>query len=225
WGRRPPRRGGPGAPPQGGYGPGGYPPAGPGGPGGYGPGGYGYGGYPPPPPPPPGGGKGPKIAGTVVGAVVVLAIVGGALAWLGSGSGDNQASAGDSPAPATSPSGKDVPYVKLAAGDCFDSPGLDSKVTVITRRSCDTPHYAQVVSDEKLTGVISSQEDLETKAFAACEADLDRRMESISGGGDYYPYIFYPALVTYQMGYEDTVACSLTKSHGKDGKKLTAPLP
>ncbi|PWI43455.1 hypothetical protein CK485_15065 [Streptomyces sp. ICBB 8177] len=189
----------------------------------------------------------------MVGAVVVLAIVGGALAWLGSGSGGDQASAGDSPAPVTSPSaagpadgaGADpggsssgdtgpapassrpvVPHVKLSAGDCFDSPGLDSKVTVITRRSCDTPHYAEVVSEEKLTGVVASETDLRDKAFAVCKSDIGRRMESIpEDGDDYYTYVLFPDLATYQMGDQDMVSCSLTKSHGRDGKQLTAPLP
>ncbi len=234
----------------GGYGPGA--PGGPAGPGGYGPGGPG--GYPPyPPPPPPGPGKGPKVAGIVIGAVVVLAIVIGGIVWLGSSHSDNNSAQADgspsaSPVPSDSgasglpsqdPSdGSSLPgvpmpsasqhliYVKLSPGDCFNSPGLDSRVQQITKVSCTSVHDGEVIANETLSGTVTTEDDLKSKVLALCEPDAKKRLESIPRDGrTYYNYALYPDLATYQFQGEDTVSCSLTLSNSMDGKQLTAPLP
>ncbi len=246
YGQQPPAPGGYGPPPPGGpAGPAGYGPTPP--PGSYGPGGYGP--YPPPPPPP-GGGKGPKVAAAVVGVVVVAAIVIGGIVWQGSGNHDNE-SKGDTPAsasaspdgalpgddqsadpgesfgdPQASASSRSMPYVKLDAGTCFDSPSLDSTVTEITSTSCDSAHDGEVITNESLSGLVSSEDDLREKALALCAPDAKKRLESIPDDGRiYYNYALYPDMTTYQMEGEDTVSCALTLSNSQDGTQLTEPLP
>ncbi|MEU1627179.1 hypothetical protein ABZ746_18020 [Streptomyces sp. NPDC020096] len=111
----------------GGYGPG--TPGGPAGPGGYGPGGPGgCGPYPPPPPGPNGGGNGPKVAGIVIGAVVVLAVVIGGIVWLGSSHSDKNSAAQDngsaSPSASSSPAPSDSATSDLPSENPSDGASL-----------------------------------------------------------------------------------------------------
>lgn len=256
YGQQPPAPGGygPQPPASGGYG---QPVAGgPPGPGyGYGPQGppgYGPDVYATYPPPPPRFSNGAKVAAFVAGAVVLMAIVGGAIVWLGSGYDDqgNDAGAGTSlpsrdpvvdpvggglpsfsasppsvPTPTPSATHAYMPYVKLSPGSCFDSPSLDSGVNVITKVSCDSPHDGEVISNESLSGVIGSEEQLQSKALALCAPDAKDRLKSIPDDGrTYYNYALYPDLTTYETQDEDTVSCALTLSNTKDGASLTGPL-
>ncbi|MDI5970289.1 hypothetical protein POF50_013200 [Streptomyces sp. SL13] len=256
YGQQPPAQGG-----YGGYG--GYGPPGPGAPGGYGspppPGPGGPGGYGPYPPPPPKRGKGARIAGVVVGLVLLAALVIGGIVWLGSGyddqgsqargtapaggaapspaagsgggsggsSGDTSPGAGISDDPSDpSPSAAYTPYVKLSPGTCFDSPGLDADINLVTRISCHSPHDGEVIADERLTGTLTDETAVQTKALALCKPDAERRLKSFADDGKmYYNYALYPNLTTYEIKGENTVSCALTLSNHQGGALMDAPLP
>jgi hypothetical protein len=120
------------------------------------------------------------------------------------------------------PSEKLVPYVVLAAGQCFDAPTLSPSVTKVTTRSCSSPHDAQVVANETLSGTFTSDREIQQKALDLCTADAKKHLPA--DGQYYYPYVLYPKLVTYQLQNRRTVTCSLTKNNGTTGKKLYSKL-
>ena len=248
----PPQGFGPPPPPQsgGGYGypgqgQGGYPP--PGG-GGYGDGGGGYGpggpgGYPPPNGG--GGGNGGKIAAIAIGAVVIVAVLVGGLVVILGGKDDDTSADSSSTTPtasqtstaaatdtATDPAGASsdpadslVPYVVLSAGKCFDHPGLNSSIKVVTTRSCSTAHDGEVIANETLTGSFTTEAELRKKVLSLCEKDAKARLAKIPADGKtYYYYAIYPSLDTYTIQNKDTISCSLTLSDKVDGKQLTKPL-
>ncbi|MDJ0344519.1 hypothetical protein QMK19_07930 [Streptomyces sp. H10-C2] len=128
--------------------------------------------------------------------------------------------------PSASPSQDLVPYVVLQPGKCFDHPGLDSSVSVVTTRSCSSPHDGEVVANETLTGTFNTETELQTKVLKLCEPDAKKRLGSIPADGKtYYYYALYPSLMTYQIQKRDTISCSLTLSNKVNGKKLTQALP
>jgi hypothetical protein len=248
YGYGPPQGFGPPPPAQGGgygypdQGQGGYPPPGGGGYGGYGGYGGGPGGYPPPPPPP-SGGNGGKIAAIVIGAVILVAVlVGGAVVILGGNDDNTSATSGSSTSPTATessaePSTRDtatassdptdslVPYVVLAPGKCFDHPGLNSSVSVVTTRSCSTPHDGEVIANETLTGSFTTETELQAKVLKLCEKDANARLSKMQADGKtYYYYAIYPSLATYQIQNKDTISCAITLSNTVDGKQLTKPL-
>lgn len=209
----------------------------------------GFGSYGPPAPdgrplpaPPPGpGGRGGRIAALVVGAVVVAAIVLGGLVWLGHG-GHDGAGDGGAPAraaaPSTAPDGplpgrgpaaptdRAMPYVRLAPGTCFDSPGLDGRVGAVTRTSCRAAHDGEVIADESLSGALADERDLRAAALALCAPDARRRLDSIPADGRvYYNYALYPDVTTYRYAGVRAVSCALTLSDSRGGARLTGPLP
>ncbi len=119
----------------------------------------------------------------------------------------------------------DIPYVKLSPGTCFDSPGLDTAVNVVTKVPCDAPHDGEVISDEHLSGTLSSERQVQAQAIARCAPDARKRLKSLPRDGTrYYNYAFYPDLTTYETQGQDTVSCTLTVSDTPDGKQLSAPL-
>lgn len=133
----------------------------------------------------------------------------------------------DLPTTGSSSSGPDlVPYVVLNPGKCFDHPGLDSSVSVVTTRSCSSPHDGEVVANETLTGSFTTETELQAKVLKLCEPDAKKRLARIPADGKtYYYYALYPSLMTYQIQKRDTISCSLTLSNKVDGKKLTKALP
>jgi hypothetical protein len=234
--------------------PGGYGPAAPGGyaQGGYGQGGYGG----PPPPPSGGGKGPKIAAVVVGAVVVAAIVIGGivwlgsslfndAAAKTGSSAPDSASSGAPAPGdpalrdtpsgepgatipggPAATPGTHSMPYVKLKPGACFDSPSLDSTVSVITTTSCNAAHDGEVITNEKLTGTVTSETDLRARALDLCQPDARERLKSIPDDGrDYYNYALYPDLLTYQSKGEDTVSCALTLSNSQQGQQLTQPLP
>ncbi|MFC5032705.1 hypothetical protein G3I60_34070 [Streptomyces sp. SID13666] len=126
----------------------------------------------------------------------------------------------------SSPTPDLVPYVVLNPGKCFDHPGLDSSVSVVTTRSCSSPHDGEVVANETLTGSFTTETELQSKVLKLCEPDAKKRLARIPADGKtYYYYALYPSLMTYQIQKKDTISCSLTLSNKVDGKKLTKALP
>ncbi|MFI1122030.1 hypothetical protein ACH4VS_12690 [Streptomyces hygroscopicus] len=139
--------------------------------------------------------------------------------------GDASESAGPDASESGAPGDK-VPYVVLDPGQCFDHPAMDSSVTKVEKRSCHSPHDGEVITNETLSGDFSSEEAIQSKALALCGADAKKRLKTIPNDGRmYYYYALYPALGTYTVQGEDQVSCALTLSAGRDGKKLSAPLP
>ncbi len=195
-----------------------------------------------------------RIAAFLAGAVVLLAALAGGIVWLGSGydtegtgtdaargAASGAADARDAPGDAAGLPGSaisgaagsgssvapvGVPYVRLAPGLCFDSPGLDPTVTTVTTVPCSSPHNGEVIGDEHLSGTLTSQEQVRRAAMALCAPDAAARLKALPKGGPrYYDYAFYPDLATYRRTGQDTVSCTLTLSDTPDGRELTAPLP
>ncbi|WP_311766811.1 hypothetical protein, partial [Streptomyces rhizosphaericus] len=147
----------------------------------------------------------------------------------GSEAPDRDPAASESAAPDASESGAPgdkVPYVVLDPGQCFDHPAMDSSVTKVEKRSCHGPHDGEVIANETLSGDFSTEKSIQTKALALCATDAKKRLKSVPNDGRmYYYYALYPALGTYSIQGEDQVSCALTLSAGRDGKKLSKPLP
>uniref|UniRef100_UPI001ABF33A9 hypothetical protein n=1 Tax=Streptomyces rhizosphaericus TaxID=114699 RepID=UPI001ABF33A9 len=146
-----------------------------------------------------------------------------------SGAADSEApgsrSGASLPPPSGAPGDK-VPYVVLDPGQCFDHPAMDSSVTKVEKRSCHGPHDGEVIANETLSGDFSTEKSIQTKALALCATDAKKRLKSVPNDGRmYYYYALYPALGTYSIQGEDQVSCALTLSAGRDGKKLSKPLP
>ncbi|MFI0819279.1 hypothetical protein ACH4TX_23130 [Streptomyces sp. NPDC021098] len=139
------------------------------------------------------------------------------------GGGDDRSA----PSPDASETGNSrMPYAVLGPGTCFDHPAMDSSVTKIEKRSCKSPHDAEVISNKKLNGDFSSERAIQRKALSLCETDAEKRLESVPNDGrEYYYYALYPALGTYTEHGKDRVSCALTVSTGKDGAKLKEPIP
>ncbi|MEU0845323.1 hypothetical protein ABZ370_38465 [Streptomyces sp. NPDC005962] len=138
------------------------------------------------------------------------------------GGGDDQSSA---PSPDSSGPGK-MPYAVLKPGTCFDHPAMDSSVTKIEKRSCDSAHDGEIITNETLTGKFSSEKAIQRKSLSLCATDAEKRLESVPNDGRvYYYYALYPALGTYTEHGKDRVSCALTVSTGKDGAKMREPIP
>jgi hypothetical protein len=147
-------------------------------------------------------------------------VSGGGLSTEDGGSGPGAAIPGG---PGTNPA--HMPYVTLSPGTCYDAPGLDSTVSVVTKVSCTTPHDGEVISDEHLTGTFTDEAQLRTSALALCAPDARARLKSLpKDGKTYYNYALYPDLTTYQKDNKNTVSCTLTLTNTPNGKHLTAPL-
>ncbi|MBF6046841.1 hypothetical protein GO001_16640 [Streptomyces sp. NRRL B-1677] len=209
---------------------------------------------PMPPPPPPSGNKGAKVAGFVIGGVLVLGLLVGGFMLATSGSkGDDKPSAKGSSTPSAAPSapsaapggiggpGADpsnpdpsasssspsvsrVPYVVLKPGQCFDHPRMSLGLTEVKTKPCTGPHDGEVIANETLTGKFDSELDIQTKARDMCKKDAQDRMRSITDGKNYYSYVLYPTPVTYSRG-QDQITCSMTLSVSQGGQKMDKPLP
>jgi len=119
-----------------------------------------------------------------------------------------------------------TPYVVLAPGKCFDVPSLDTSVSQVEVRSCDSPHDGEVVANETLTGTFSSDTEIQQQALSLCKTDATKRLRSIGGDGQtYYYYALFPSQTAYTGLGKNQVSCAITLSNKPGGKKLTAPLP
>ncbi|MFE0043558.1 hypothetical protein [Streptomyces albireticuli] len=124
----------------------------------------------------------------------------------------------------SSPSVSRVPYVVLKPGQCFDHPHLSSGVTRVTTRSCDSSHDGEVIGNATLSGTFTTEMDIQAKAKDLCESKAQARVRSIADGRTYYSYTLYPAKSTYDRGQSE-VTCTITRSTGPGGAKLTEALP
>ncbi|MBP2402346.1 septum formation family protein [Streptomyces syringium] len=119
---------------------------------------------------------------------------------------------------------RQVPYVVLKPGQCYDHPALSSGVTRVETRSCDGAHDGEVVANETLTGTFATQRDIQEKAVELCGTEAEKRVRSIADGRRYYSYTLMPAKTTYDRG-QNQLSCTITLSNARGGAKLTAPLP
>jgi hypothetical protein len=129
-------------------------------------------------------------------------------------------SSSDEPEPSAT-GGQEMPYVVIEPGKCFDTPSMTHGITTVQTVSCTSAHDAQSIANKTLTGTFATKDAIEKKAFSLCEADANRRAPS---GGDYYSYVLFPQLITYQLQGRNTVTCALTLNDGANGKKLHSKL-
>ncbi|MFJ4828724.1 hypothetical protein ACIP79_02105 [Streptomyces sp. NPDC088747] len=115
----------------------------------------------------------------------------------------------------------EVPFYLLRAGDCFNT--NDSLPGQAAKRSCGTPHDAEVVKVAELNGSYSTDAALKKAASALCEAPLERKAAQQPAGTVRGTLVQYPDPRGYDVGI-DNVACSLAADVGSGSHKLTAPL-
>lgn len=143
----------------------------------------------------------------------------------GSGSAATPTETGRTPAPtrttprrSTAPSG--TSYERLRVGECFDI-DRDAPGTVV-RRTCDTPHDAEVVARLRLTGRYADDGAVRDAAADLCRGLLRRKAADQPLGTRWTTFVQYPYRTSYLLG-DDTAVCSLAARSGS-GRKLTAPL-
>ncbi|SHL82704.1 hypothetical protein [Actinacidiphila paucisporea] len=129
-------------------------------------------------------------------------------------------SSSDEPRPSAT-SGEEMPYVVVDPGKCFDAPSMTPGISTVRTVSCSSAHDAQAIANKTLSGTFATEDAIEKKAFALCEADATKHAPA---GGDYYSYVLFPQLITYQLQGRNTVTCSLTLNDGTNGKKLHSKL-
>ncbi|WP_435972551.1 hypothetical protein [Streptomyces sp. Qhu_M48] len=113
-----------------------------------------------------------------------------------------------------------VSFEALRVGDCFDidraAPGT------ALRRSCDTPHHAELVARLPLTGRLVTDLAIREAATLLCREPLRRKAARQPAGTRWTTFVQYPYRTSYLLG-SDTVACSLAASSASGGK-LRHPL-
>ncbi|MEV4941438.1 hypothetical protein [Streptomyces zaomyceticus] len=101
---------------------------------------------------------------------------------------------------------RSVSFEALRVGDCFDidrgAPGT------ALRRSCDTPHRAELVARLRLTGLRATDEAIREAATLLCREPLRRKAARQPAGTRWTTFVQYPYRTSYLLG-ADTVACSL----------------
>ncbi|MFF1676850.1 hypothetical protein [Streptomyces sp. NPDC058256] len=115
----------------------------------------------------------------------------------------------------------EVPFYLLRTGDCFDT--NDSLPGQAAKRSCGTPHDAEVVKVAELNGSYTTEAALKKAASALCEAPLERKAAQQPTGTVRGTLVQYPDPGGYEIGI-DNVACSLAADIGSGTHKLTKPL-
>lgn len=121
----------------------------------------------------------------------------------------------------SSPDTQQMPYVVVDPGKCFNVPTMTHTITTIQTVPCSSAHDAQAISDKTLPDALTTEDEIEKKAFSLCEADAT---EHAPADGDYYSYVLFPELDTYKIQGRRTATCSLTKNDGTNGKKLLSKL-
>ncbi|MFE9763048.1 hypothetical protein ACFYPC_00725 [Streptomyces sp. NPDC005808] len=115
----------------------------------------------------------------------------------------------------------EVPFYLLRTGDCFNA--NDGQPGQAARRSCGTPHDAEVVKVAELNGSYSTDAALQKAASALCEAPLERKAAQQPAGTVRGTLVQYPDPGGYEVGI-DNVACSLAADIGSGTHKLMQPL-
>ncbi|MFJ8660100.1 hypothetical protein [Streptomyces sp. NPDC093795] len=113
-----------------------------------------------------------------------------------------------------------VSFEALRVGDCFDI-DRDAPGTAL-RRSCDTPHNAELVVRLRLTGVHATDSAVREAATLLCREPLRRKAALQPLGTRWTTFVQYPYRTSYLLG-SDTVACSLAAPSATGGK-LSRPL-
>ncbi|MFD3335666.1 hypothetical protein ACFWV1_23865 [Streptomyces sp. NPDC058700] len=113
-----------------------------------------------------------------------------------------------------------VSFEALRVGDCFDI-DRDAPGTAL-RRSCDTPHHAELVSRLRLTGVLATDTAVREAAAVLCREPLRRKAALQPLGTRWTTFVQYPYRTSYLLG-SATVACSLVAPSATGGK-LSRPL-
>lgn len=129
-------------------------------------------------------------------------------------------SSSDEPEPSAT-GGEEMPYVVVEPGKCFDAPSMTHTITTVQTVSCTSAHDAQSIANKTLSGTFTTEDQIEKKAFSLCETDANKHAPA---GGDYYSYVLFPQLITYQLQGRNTVTCALTLNDGTNGKKLHGKL-
>ncbi|MET8684508.1 hypothetical protein ABZV77_09855 [Streptomyces sp. NPDC004732] len=122
---------------------------------------------------------------------------------------------------APSPVDEQVPYYLLKTGDCFNVDS--SRPGQAAKRSCSTPHDAEVVEFAELKGSYTTDAALKRAAAALCDQPLERKAHSQPSGTVRGTLVQYPDATGYKVGI-DNVACSLAGDSGPGKHKLTRPL-
>jgi hypothetical protein len=135
---------------------------------------------------------------------------------------DDTGDSGDTDEPSSTPTDKEVPYVSVSPGKCFDAPSMTHTLDKVTVVSCSSPHDAQAIANKTLTGTFTDDQEIEDKAFDLCKADAKAHVPS--DGKTYYEYVLYPQLITYELQKRDTITCALSVNDGSNNKKLTGKL-
>ncbi|MFF1508628.1 hypothetical protein [Streptomyces sp. NPDC058326] len=107
-----------------------------------------------------------------------------------------------------------VSFEALRVGDCFDI-DRDAPGTAL-RRSCDTPHNAEVVARLRLTGVLATDAAVREAATLLCREPLRRKAALQPLGTRWTTFVQYPYRTSYLLG-SDTVACSLVAPSATGG--------
>ncbi|MFE5943182.1 hypothetical protein [Streptomyces sp. NPDC056480] len=107
-----------------------------------------------------------------------------------------------------------VSFETLRVGDCFDidrgAPGT------ALRRSCDTPHHAELVARLRLTGRHTTDMAIREAATLLCREPLRRKAARQPLGTRWTTFVQYPYRTSYLLG-SDAVACSLAAGSTGDG--------
>lgn len=119
------------------------------------------------------------------------------------------------------PAGDELPYCMLTATDCFDAdaarPGQAAK------RSCRSPHDAEVVKVAELEGTYTNDTAHKEAASELCERTLERRAAQQPAGTVRGILVQYPDPASDRLGL-DKVTCSLAAESGSGDRELTGPL-
>ncbi|MFH8420257.1 hypothetical protein [Streptomyces sp. NPDC018038] len=104
-----------------------------------------------------------------------------------------------------------VSFEALRVGECFDidrgAPGT------AVRRSCDTPHHAELVARLRLTGRHATDTAIREAAALLCRAPLRGKAARQPIGTRWTTFVQYPYRTSYLLG-SDAVACSLAATGG-----------
>lgn len=119
------------------------------------------------------------------------------------------------------PEAGEVPYYRLKTGDCFNiSSGKPGRAA---KKSCRTPHDAEVVDIVRLKGSYTTNAQLKKAAADLCRQPLARKARNQPSGTVRGTLVQYPDVSGYRIGIDD-VACSLAGDAGAGKHKRTKPL-
>ncbi|MBH1936293.1 hypothetical protein I5Q34_18765 [Streptomyces sp. AV19] len=118
-----------------------------------------------------------------------------------------------------------VPMVVVKPGECFDHPAMTPSATRVEKKSCDSTHDGEAITNRTLDSGLTSESAIRDNAQRLCKPDAERRLRSINDGKLYYYFALYPNERTYLLTSERRVTCWIARSDKPGGAKLGAPLP